>query len=221
MADKSEMISKNSRDLIKTISVDSRLSIYLYLTMYNELTLEDFSKLLNKSKSTIHHHIQEMLNSNILTEYTKRGSKTRYYRIGSFSLREEFVNTFKLDSFRDKDTDEQLQLLRDFVDISTTHNKIMQSLLELIVTNEKLIYKRAVKKEKSPLESRENLVNHFIASVYISAEDEGKFKNEIIKLFEKYNNKRIQDKDTVKPFAALMIGLNIDDILKRKYLEKE
>ena len=220
MTEESKKISRNSREFIKAISVDSRLSIYLYLTIYKELTLEVFSKLLNKSKSTIHHHIKEMLNAGILEEYTKRGSKTKYYKIGDFRLREEFVNTFKLESFEGKDAKEQIQLLRDFVNISTTHNKIMQALLKLIVTNEELIYQRAVEKKKTPLESREDLVDHFLATYYGSEEDGKQFKIEMIQLIEKYARKQYQNKKAENAFAFLMLGLNIDDILKRKYLEE-
>jgi len=209
----------NSRELIKALSVESRLSIYLYLSIYNELTLEDFSKYMKKSKSTMHHHIQEMLNSKILVEHTKPGSKTRYYKLADFNLRDEFLNTFGVNSFKGLNTEKQIQLLRDFVDYSTSQNKIMQYLLQLIISNEELIYQRAVDKKKDPLESRLDLVSHFIGRYNGTAEEAEEFKMEMLDLLEKYTSRESQNKDTDKPFTFLVLGMNIDDVLKRKYTE--
>ncbi len=67
--------------IMKVLSNEIRASIFLYIVIFHELTLERLSELLSKSKSTIHHHIQQLMAIGIVEEGTKAGKKTKYYRV--------------------------------------------------------------------------------------------------------------------------------------------
>ncbi|MCG3221887.1 MAG: helix-turn-helix domain-containing protein [Candidatus Heimdallarchaeota archaeon] len=70
-----------SFDKLKGLYNETRFGIITYLSIYKELTLDDLSDLLGRSKSTIHYHIQILLDLEILHETTRSGSKIHYFSI--------------------------------------------------------------------------------------------------------------------------------------------
>ncbi|MHA1244007.1 MAG: hypothetical protein ACTSP7_05465, partial [Candidatus Heimdallarchaeota archaeon] len=58
MSDKNNI---SAGDLISALSNNARISIYFYLQIYKELTLERLQNLLGKSKTSIHYNVQFMI----------------------------------------------------------------------------------------------------------------------------------------------------------------
>lgn len=75
-------------DLIRALINETRISIVMYLLIYQKLTLDDLKQLLNKkAKSTIFHHIKILQNAGIVKEKgTKEGTKIKYYEIVKLQL---------------------------------------------------------------------------------------------------------------------------------------
>lgn len=219
MSERSIIEEPEAHAIISALSTESRYSIYLYLSIYNELTLDELSELMNKSKSTIHHHIQELINVDIVNEYTKPGSKTKYYKLKLLNIRPKLVKTFGIEAFKNISKDEQIQMLNEFAEISNANNYIMQYFLELIIENEKRILKKINDEKQKPSEGRKDLVDHFIGALLISEKHRHEFKREMLELLEKYNKIEEKNPNEKKPYLYLMAGANIEDILSRKYNE--
>jgi DNA-binding transcriptional ArsR family regulator len=217
MIDESIIDETDPLRIIKALSIESRYSIFLYLLIYNELTLDELSNLLGKSKSTIHHHIQELIDVSVVNEYTKAGSKTKYYKLKIFNIRPQLVKSFGLEAFKNISQEKQTQLLYDFVDISHANNYIMQNLLELLIETEENALQMINAGKQLPIEGRKDIVDHFIASQLISGNYKDEFKKDMLDLLEKYNDKEEKNPDEKKPYLFLMVGANIEEILNRKY----
>jgi DNA-binding transcriptional ArsR family regulator len=71
--------------IITSLKDETRLKIFIYLTVYQKLTLKQLSEILNKGKTTIHHHIRKLEEKAIIKweeeESEKKKLKTRYYSI--------------------------------------------------------------------------------------------------------------------------------------------
>lgn len=81
--DNSKLPHSSKINVIKTLSNETRVSIFLYLLIYQKLSLDDLKKLLNKkAKSTIFHHIKILQDSGLVKEFgTKEGTKIKFFGI--------------------------------------------------------------------------------------------------------------------------------------------
>ena len=66
--------------ILKIVGNEVRVSILFYLIMQpDSLTLDDLARLMGKAKSTIHHHVQIMINEKVVMVSSKEGSKIKYF----------------------------------------------------------------------------------------------------------------------------------------------
>ena len=63
-------VHEQTKNYIKAISNETRFSILLIIVVYREITLDKLSELVNKSKSTVHHHITQLLEFGLIEETT-------------------------------------------------------------------------------------------------------------------------------------------------------
>lgn len=211
----------DAKAIIKALNVESRFSIYLYLLIFNELTLDDLCKLMNKSKSTIHHHIQELIISNFIEEYTKPGSKTKYYKLRLLRTDEITEVVYKPESFEYLSFEDKINLLEEYFSFGNLMAKIMQNMINLIYEQHANLLSEVESKKIDILEALSES-NKIFAANYICSEKYGvEFQKELHNLIKKYYKKEVEEPDQKRPRAFMIIGLDTMDILNKKYLKDE
>lgn len=77
--------------IFKVLQDDTRLAIFIYLTVYQKLTLKELSYFLHKGKTTVHHHIRKLEEIRIVKWEEKaedrKKLKTRFYSLNYDNLR--------------------------------------------------------------------------------------------------------------------------------------
>lgn len=73
------------QSILKTLKDETRQLIFILLMINEKLTLKQLSDLLNKGKTTVHHHIKRLEEGRIVMweekEADKKTLKTRYYSL--------------------------------------------------------------------------------------------------------------------------------------------
>lgn len=213
--------SIDAKAIIKALNIESRFSIYLYLLIFNELTLDDLCKLMNKSKSTIHHHIKELIGSNFLKEYTKSGSKTKYYKLKLLRTDEITEVIYKPDSFDYLSFEEKIDHLEEYFSFGNLMAKIMQNMINLVYEQHANLLSEAKSKRIDVLEALAESNRIFIAN-YVCSEKYGEeFQDELHQLIRKYYKKEVENPNQRRPRTFLIIGLDTMDILNKKYFKDD
>ncbi|NHJ49242.1 MAG: winged helix-turn-helix transcriptional regulator [Asgard group archaeon] len=208
----------NLKRLAKTLTIESRVSIYLYLLMYNELTLDKLAKLMNKSKSTIHHHVSELIAIDFIEDYIKPGSKTRYYKLKLLRTDELTEEVYSKESFENLTFQEKVRHLEEYFNIGNMQAKIMQNMFDLVIEQHSSLLLDVKQKEITPEEALEKSNDVLVGTYYSTNENGREFQKELIKLIKKYYTKEIDDPDQVRPRTFLFLGYNLMDILNKKYM---
>lgn len=77
--------------IFKVLQDDTRLAIFIYLTVYQKLTLKELSYFLHKGKTTVHHHMRKLEEIGIVKWEEKaedrKKLKTRFYSLNYDNLR--------------------------------------------------------------------------------------------------------------------------------------
>ncbi|MHA1212316.1 MAG: winged helix-turn-helix transcriptional regulator, partial [Candidatus Heimdallarchaeota archaeon] len=121
-----------TRKFVKAITNKTRFSILLLITANREATLDQISEFVNKSKSTVHHHIQQLLFSGFIREITKPGSKTRYYQRIDVGINEKMSETFNYEKFLKESPETQEEIKNLFAELSRTNFIMMTNALEFL-----------------------------------------------------------------------------------------
>lgn len=211
----------DARAIINALNVESRFSIYLYLLIFNELTMDDLCILMNKSKSTIHHHIQELIRSNFIEEYTKPGSKTRYYKLNVLRLDEVTEAVYNQESFDYMTFEEKIDHLEEYFSLGNLLAKINQNMLNLVYEQHANLLAEAKTEKIDVLDALSESKRIFIANYTCSEKYGEEFQEELTQLIKKYYKKEVENPDQERPRKFFMIGLDIMDILKKKYLKED
>ncbi|MFX0183799.1 MAG: ArsR/SmtB family transcription factor [Candidatus Hodarchaeota archaeon] len=73
------------QNILKTLKDETRQLLFILLMINEKLTLKQLSDLLNKGKTTVHHHIKRLEERRIVMweekEADKKTLKTRYYSL--------------------------------------------------------------------------------------------------------------------------------------------
>ncbi|MFX1513244.1 MAG: ArsR/SmtB family transcription factor [Promethearchaeota archaeon] len=204
---------------IRVLSNETRASMFFYILTFHELTLDKLTNLLSKSKSTIHHHIQQLLEAGLIKKTVKQGSKTIFYTINEqlgkslrFSLEEGDWEGISPKEFAD-----QLKLL---VEIVKTTSLLLQNSLSLITDyfEEQVVYEKF-----NNLVRIKELMDDlsFIFKIQVLSKEKFQiyerelevFDNRISQLFKEEN--LTEEKE--KPYVAYQIILPLKEILDMKY----
>ncbi len=84
------LTDKDTKDIFNVLKDETRLAIYICLSIYPSLTVRELSLYLNRGKTTINHHLGKLIEKGVVKwdekEEDKRKLKTRY-----FSLNDEVL----------------------------------------------------------------------------------------------------------------------------------
>jgi len=93
--------------IFKVLQDETRLAIYICLTIYKKLTVKQLSEFLNKGKTTINHHLRKLDEAGVviwkIKEDDMKKLKTRY-----FSIDQGLIGKFDLPSKEDMIDKEEL-----------------------------------------------------------------------------------------------------------------
>ncbi|MHA1354070.1 MAG: hypothetical protein ACTSR1_02705, partial [Candidatus Heimdallarchaeota archaeon] len=129
----SEKSNISAGDIISALSNSARTSIYFYLQIYKELTLEKLQKLLGKSKTSIHYNIQFMLSLGVVDEKTKPGSKTRFYTLNKQRLDKSMREAFDDENISNLSKDKQIEIMQTYMQLSKSLILIVQNISSLMM----------------------------------------------------------------------------------------
>ena len=160
------------KEYIKAISNETRLSIWFLIVVYRDITLDKISYFLDKSKSTVHHHIQILLDSDLIEEATKPGSKTRYYKPIELNLTTKLKEYFNRNAFDEETPERQKELSNMYEDIIKINS------IQIINTIQYLLDNYYENLDDNVKKRYKQLGELAFGSFYLSEENARKFKKE-------------------------------------------
>ncbi|NHJ47718.1 MAG: winged helix-turn-helix transcriptional regulator [Asgard group archaeon] len=210
---------EDSLQITKAIKNETKHTILVYLLIYNELTLDQLSELLKKSKSTIHHHMQQLLDLKLVGEETKPGSKTIFYKIQMYRSDIALDKAYSVENVTSLPLDIQNERLNDLLEHNYAFTLIMQNIIKLNFERINQI-KKDYEETKEPLSVWEKAQDKFMSIYLASPRYADEFKSELKQLVSKYFKMETVYEDDVRPTAFMILGLNVKDILDRKINQK-
>lgn len=202
------------KNYIKAISNKTRLCIWYLIVVYRDITLDELSFYLSKSKSTIHHHIQKLLDSELIEEITKPGSKTRYYRPIELNLSQKVREQFNKGVFDEQTPERQKELSKMYEDIAK-----MQT-IELVNTLQYILENYFDNLDEDVTKRYGQLGEIAVGSIYLSEENAKKFRKEHRELALKYLQDDSEHPERKKPYSYTYAGYHIGNLLNRKFKKK-
>lgn len=203
------------KNYIKAISNKTRLSIWYLIVVYRDITLDELSFFLDKSKSTVHHHIQKLLDSELIEEVTKRGSKTRYYRPIELNLSKKVREQFNKGVFAEQTPERQKELSKMYEDITKMNT------IELINTLQYILENYFDNLDDDVTKRYDQLGEIAVGSIYLSEENAEKFRKEHRELAMKYLKDDSEHPERKKPYSYTYAGYHIGNLLNRKFKKKK
>ncbi|MHA2364856.1 MAG: ArsR/SmtB family transcription factor [Candidatus Hodarchaeales archaeon] len=119
--------------IIQALNNETRYSIVIYTLIYHELTLDKLSELLGRSKSTVHHHIQILIETGIISEKTRPGSKKKYYQVLSEKLTGSLVETYDYDTLATLSDEERANYAKILLNQLKPLTTLIKNTLNLVV----------------------------------------------------------------------------------------
>ncbi|NHJ41105.1 MAG: winged helix-turn-helix transcriptional regulator [Asgard group archaeon] len=211
---------EDSLQIMKAIKNEAKQSILVYLLIYNELTLDQLSKLVNKSKSTIHHHMQQLLDLNLISEESKPGSKTIYYKIRLYRTDIHSEKTYGTDYVKELPIEFQYERLYDFLEHNTAVTVLMQNLIKLKFEKINQIRKDLKDKSESGITLYERARDQYSVIFLTSSKQAKKFEEDIMKLIVKHVEAEKNQENLIRSTAYVIFGMNIKEVLDRKINSK-
>ena len=214
MSDKNNI---SAGDIISALSNEARISIYFYLQIYKELTLERLQKLLGKSKTSIHYNVQFMISLGVIDEKTKPGSKTRFYTLNKQRLDESMREAFKDENVSKLPKDKQIEIMQTFMQLSKSLVLIVQNISNLMMKHyDKLGNKDNLKKVEDPNAFMSGIAGKNIQAIYNASEENWfDFTQEFAALIDKYYTMEAEYPKRVRPYSFVMLGGYIEDYLQK------
>jgi len=213
----SEKNKLGAGDIISALSNEARISIYFYLQIYKELTLEKLQKLLGKSKTSIHYNVQFMISLGVIDEETKPGSKTRYYTLNKQRLDDSMREAFDEENIKKMNKNEQIELMQTYMRLSQSLVSIIQHVSTLMM---KYYDKLKVKKHLETVEDTNQFLDDLSAknnfAIYNASEEHwADFNKEFAAIINKYYTLEAKHPKRTRPYSFVMIGGHIEDFLQK------
>ncbi|MFW9823178.1 MAG: ArsR family transcriptional regulator [Candidatus Thorarchaeota archaeon] len=230
--------NKNSHEIdpVKMYQNDTRFQIWGLLSMYQELSFSDLCRKLNKSKSTVHHHLQKLIEIGIvevIREEKVRGSiKAKFYALRNST---DNYNVFTC-GIGNKPcpsliTGEITGTIEDLLQQGI--NKVLS---EKIIEGEKVIetYNKNIHESRfrfyqnlSSLDDAHEIVKDILEkkksfnSIIFLSESQYQvlrvlFEDLIIKLYKIIEENQREKPESLKPFVFLASAMNLKEILEKK-----
>jgi len=207
-----EEIHESVKNYIKAFSNETRLNIFLLIVVQRDITLDEICEFIGKSKSTVHHHVQQLLDNGLVDEVTKPGSKTRYYRRVESNVNKQVREIFSIERFEEQ-TKEKQRELSDLYE-----NLLRISTITMINTLQNLLDSYYPNLEERDLAKRyDQLGEVMLGFFYLSEENAKKFREEHRELKLKYYEDERRNPNRKKPYGIFTAGYDVEKALKRKY----
>ncbi|NHK30672.1 MAG: helix-turn-helix transcriptional regulator [Asgard group archaeon] len=210
----------DSIQIMKAVKNQAKQSILVYLLIYSELTLDQLSNLLKKSKSTIHHHMQQLLELKLITEESKPGRKTIYYKIKTFRTDFHMEKTYGFDYVKELPLEIQSVRLNDLLEHNVAFTLLMQNIIKLKFEKINQIKKDMQNNSQTNLSLLERAQDQFSAIYLANPKQAEEFKEDIKQLIRKYYDKEDEHEDLVRPTTFMILGMNVKEVLDRKINDK-
>jgi len=203
------------KNFIKAISNETRLNIYLLIVVQRDITLDEICQFIGKSKSTVHHHVQQLLDSGLIDEVTKPGSKTRYYRRMELGINKRIQEIFRLGTFEKQTKKKQREINDLYEELHKVSNIIMINTLQYLMDS---YYPNL--EEIDIVKRYDQLGELMLGFYYLSEENAKKFREEYRELALKYYNDEREHPERKKPYGIFFAGYHVENALMRKYEKK-
>jgi DNA-binding transcriptional ArsR family regulator len=135
MNQKPEEKKKMTESFTKLLQNDTRINILMYLRMNERLSLSQLTKLVGKSKSTVHHHIQRMIQGGIIQEISEikpqkahlKQLEQKYYELAALKY-----PSHSFEHIRDLPEDKQTEVFLATTKISKNVIFYLNQILDLL-----------------------------------------------------------------------------------------
>ncbi len=209
-------VHEQTKNIIKAISNETRFSILLLIVVYREMTLDKISELVNKSKSTVHHHITQLLKYGLIEETTKPGSKTRYYKQLESDINKRLKETFNWERFQEQLPEEKEELCELYTELAKTNNIMMLNALQFLI---RTYYSNL---DDLEVDKRYYTLGELMMGTFnLSEESSLAYRKEHKELAQKYIKKDREHPERKKPHAHYYAGYNVEKTLERLYKKKK
>ncbi len=200
-------IEKSILDVLKS---DVRFRIFSLLHLYPELSFSEISKKMNKSKSTIHHHLKELIDYDIIElsrqEKVRGNILAKYY-----SLKPGYLEKLsKTDSEIDKATPSTVEFFIAYLNFNIRNLEIYKKFFEVLGKREDGLeqLKEMLKKEES-----------FSSMLFLSEERYKKVRALYSDFTQKINEiereeNGINGVKREKPFYIFTLGMSLKQVIE-------
>ncbi len=197
----------NEKSVIDILKSKSRFRIFSLLHLYPELSLSELSTKMRKSKSTIHHHLQELIDYDIIEVSHKekvRGSILAKY----YSLKPGYIEKLAhTDSELDKVTSSTFEFFKTYLDFVLRTIEIYKKFFEV------------VEKREGGFEYLKDLFkrDEGFSSLFFLSKDQFKKVRILYNDFCKEINKIEAEENGLKkekPFFVLTLGVPLKEVIE-------
>jgi DNA-binding transcriptional ArsR family regulator len=206
---------------MKLMSSLTRFRILLLLLIYPKLSLSEFSNLLGRTKSTVHHHLKKFENLEILS--TSRKPVPSYIDAKIYELKPDFLKiiNLKFEDFKTFSEKEKKTILPYILSKDIEIFEVIKNLFEQVVLLYKTIDKAGINNDQN---SSKEYSNFYLRSpikydIWFLNKEEFELYNECILDFKNKLNKMHkedinQNKNDRKPFLILNSIFPMEKLLK-------
>jgi DNA-binding transcriptional ArsR family regulator len=191
--------------VFELLESELRFRIFSLLNIYPELSFSEIAELLDKRKSTLHPHIQKLIDIGVIEvsrEEKVRGNFARNY----YSLNSGFFNDLEV-------VDKDLSAIDDYIFI--VFKNWVKFIIKTMRTYEKFLNKleldeNGIDRLKKSLINREALSGMY----FFSVEQYHKASNLTVEYIKELEKIQREGKKEERPFYLLSIALPLKDILE-------
>lgn len=126
-------VAKKEYDFGELLQNETRISILMYLRMNEHLSFSQIAELVGKSRSTVHHHLQKMIQGGIIRE--RSNEKPRDQFDPKFYELIKPAQAYSFDSIPELPKEQQIQALLTTTKIHKTSLFFLHRILELLANN--------------------------------------------------------------------------------------
>ncbi|MFW9947643.1 MAG: ArsR family transcriptional regulator, partial [Candidatus Odinarchaeota archaeon] len=124
--------TNNEKSVLDVLKSDVRWSIFSLLNLYPELSFSEISKKINKSKSTTHHHLKELMDFDLIElsrqEKVRGNIPAKYY-----SLKSGYIEKLsETDSEIEKTTSSTVEFYKAYLNFAIRNLEIYKKFFKIL-----------------------------------------------------------------------------------------
>lgn len=199
--------NNNEKSVVDVLKSKIRFRIFALMHLYPELSLTELSKKMSKSKSTIHHHLKELIEYDIIE--LSRQEKVRGNILAKFySLKPGYLEKLShTDSELDKVTPTTLEFFKTYLNFALRTLHLYENFFEIVGSKEGgLEYLKELFKRAEGFSSMFFLSEEQFKKVNILYHD---FIKEVQKIEAEENGIKSE-----KPFYVFTLGVPLKEVIE-------